>query len=68
MTTITTINPATEKAIHSYDIMTEKQATARLESCHGHFCNGVNYPIWNGPPILITSVKNYVTMPMNWPP
>ena len=37
MTTITTINPATEKAIHSYDIMTEKQATARLESCHEAF-------------------------------
>jgi succinate-semialdehyde dehydrogenase/glutarate-semialdehyde dehydrogenase len=37
MSTITTINPATEKEIHTYDIMTEKQATDRLESCHGAF-------------------------------
>ncbi len=37
MSTITTINPATEKEIHTYDIMTEKQATDRLESCHAAF-------------------------------
>ncbi|MFO8140385.1 MAG: aldehyde dehydrogenase family protein, partial [Marinobacter sp.] len=37
MSTVTTINPATEKAIHSYDIMTEKQATDRLEACHAAF-------------------------------
>lgn len=37
MSTITTINPATEKTIQSYDIMTEKQATDRLEACHAAF-------------------------------
>ena len=37
MSTVTTINPATEKAIQSYDVMTEKQATERLEACHGAF-------------------------------
>lgn len=37
MSTITTINPATEKEIHAYTIMTDKQATERLESCHAAF-------------------------------
>ncbi|WP_214000302.1 NAD-dependent succinate-semialdehyde dehydrogenase [Arsukibacterium sp.] len=37
MSTITTINPATEKEIHTYSLMTEKQATDRLESCHAAF-------------------------------
>ena len=37
MSTITTINPATEKEIKSYDIMTEKEATDRLEACHAAF-------------------------------
>ncbi|WP_341304532.1 NAD-dependent succinate-semialdehyde dehydrogenase [Pseudomonas sp. TMP25] len=37
MSTITTINPATEKEIHTYDVMTEKQATDRLEACHAAF-------------------------------
>ncbi len=37
MSTITTINPATEKAIQTYEIMTEKQATDRLEACHAAF-------------------------------
>ncbi len=37
MSTVTTINPATEKAIQSYDIMTEKEATDRLEACHAAF-------------------------------
>jgi succinate-semialdehyde dehydrogenase / glutarate-semialdehyde dehydrogenase len=37
MSTITTINPATEKEIQTYDIMTEKQTIARLESCHAAF-------------------------------
>ncbi|GGC67665.1 NAD-dependent succinate-semialdehyde dehydrogenase [Marinobacter halophilus] len=37
MSTITTVNPATEKAIQSYDIMTEAQATDRLEACHAAF-------------------------------
>lgn len=37
MSTITTINPATEKAIQSYDIMSEKEATDRLEACHAAF-------------------------------
>lgn len=37
MSTVTTINPATEKEIQTYDIMTEKEATERLEACHGAF-------------------------------
>ncbi|SFR66498.1 succinate-semialdehyde dehydrogenase / glutarate-semialdehyde dehydrogenase [Marinobacter daqiaonensis] len=37
MSTVTTFNPATEKAIQSYDVMTEKQATERLEACHRAF-------------------------------
>jgi len=37
MPTITTVNPATEKAIQTYDIMTENQATERLEACHAAF-------------------------------
>lgn len=37
MATITTINPATEKDIQTYDIMTEKEATDRLEACHAAF-------------------------------
>ncbi|CAM4081045.1 NAD-dependent succinate-semialdehyde dehydrogenase [Vreelandella rituensis] len=37
MSTITTINPATEKEIQTYEIMTEKQATDRLEACHAAF-------------------------------
>ncbi|WP_189571913.1 NAD-dependent succinate-semialdehyde dehydrogenase [Marinobacter zhanjiangensis] len=37
MSTITTINPATEKAIQRYDVMTEKDATERLEACHAAF-------------------------------
>ncbi len=37
MSKITTINPATEEEIQSYDIMTEKEATERLEVCHTAF-------------------------------
>ncbi|MDX1538236.1 NAD-dependent succinate-semialdehyde dehydrogenase [Arsukibacterium sp.] len=37
MSTITTINPATEKEIQTYTLMTKKQATERLESCHAAF-------------------------------
>ncbi|MFN2361143.1 MAG: hypothetical protein ABR522_08725 [Marinobacter sp.] len=37
MSTITTINPATEKAIQTYDVMTEKEAMERLEPCHAAF-------------------------------
>ncbi|MFO8046507.1 MAG: NAD-dependent succinate-semialdehyde dehydrogenase [Halomonas sp.] len=37
MSMITTINPATETAIQSYDIMSEKEATDRLEACHAAF-------------------------------
>ena len=37
MSTITTINPATEKEIDSYYIMTDKEASDRLESCHAAF-------------------------------
>ena len=37
MSTITTINPATEQAIQSYDLMSEKEATEQLEACHAAF-------------------------------
>ncbi|MEX0739891.1 MAG: NAD-dependent succinate-semialdehyde dehydrogenase [Pseudohongiella sp.] len=37
MPTIKTINPATEKTIQNYDVMTEKQATERLDACHSAF-------------------------------
>lgn len=37
MPTITTVNPATEKTIQTYDIMTEKEATDGLEGCHVAF-------------------------------
>jgi len=37
MSTITTINPATEDVIQTYDMMTEKEATDRLEACHRAF-------------------------------
>ncbi|MFO7705111.1 MAG: NAD-dependent succinate-semialdehyde dehydrogenase [Halopseudomonas sp.] len=37
MSTITTTNPATEKALQTYDIMTEQAATDRLEACHAAF-------------------------------
>ncbi|QNI02772.1 NAD-dependent succinate-semialdehyde dehydrogenase [Halomonas sp. SH5A2] len=37
MSTITTVNPATEKAIQTYDTMTKKQATEQLDACHAAF-------------------------------
>ncbi|SDW68339.1 NAD-dependent succinate-semialdehyde dehydrogenase [Roseicitreum antarcticum] len=37
MPTITTINPATEEHIQTYDLMTEREATRRLETCHEAF-------------------------------
>jgi len=37
MTTISTINPATEKEIQSYTLMTEQEATGRIEACHAGF-------------------------------
>ncbi|SFS45164.1 succinate-semialdehyde dehydrogenase / glutarate-semialdehyde dehydrogenase [Sulfitobacter marinus] len=37
MSKITTINPATEEEIQSYDMMSEDEATARLEACHDAF-------------------------------
>lgn len=37
MSTITTINPATEKEIRTYDLMTEREATDRVEACHAAF-------------------------------
>ena len=37
MATITTINPATEEKIETYDIMTREEATERLEACHAAF-------------------------------
>ncbi len=35
--TITTVNPATEKEIKTYNIMSEAEATERLEACHTAF-------------------------------
>lgn len=37
MSTIRTINPATDEQIHTYDVMTEQDATARLEACQAAF-------------------------------
>jgi succinate-semialdehyde dehydrogenase/glutarate-semialdehyde dehydrogenase len=37
MSTITTIDPATEQEIRTYEVMTEEQATDRLEACHAAF-------------------------------
>ena len=37
MATITTINPATEKELRTYEVMTEGEATERLEACHAAF-------------------------------
>jgi succinate-semialdehyde dehydrogenase / glutarate-semialdehyde dehydrogenase len=37
MSTITTVNPATEEEIQTYDMMSEDAATARLEACHAAF-------------------------------
>jgi len=37
MSTITTINPATEEEIQTYHIMTEQEATDRIEACHVAF-------------------------------
>ena len=37
MSTITTVNPATEQEIQSYKVMTEQEATERLEACHTAF-------------------------------
>ena len=37
MSTITTINPATEEEIRTYDIMTEREAMDRVEACHAAF-------------------------------
>ena len=37
MSTITTINPATEEKIQTYERMSEAEATHRLESCHAAF-------------------------------
>ncbi|WP_340247631.1 NAD-dependent succinate-semialdehyde dehydrogenase [Sulfitobacter pontiacus] len=34
MSKITTINPATEEEIHSYDLMSEAEAIQRVEACH----------------------------------
>lgn len=37
MSTITTINPATEKDIKTYDVMTAIEAIGKLEACHKAF-------------------------------
>ncbi|KAA0696352.1 NAD-dependent succinate-semialdehyde dehydrogenase [Halopseudomonas laoshanensis] len=37
MSTITTVNPATEEQLHTYDVMSEQEATERLEACHAAF-------------------------------
>lgn len=37
MSTLTTINPATEEAIQTYTLMTEREATERVEACHAAF-------------------------------
>lgn len=37
MSTITTINPATEEEIQTYNLMTKQEATDRIEACHAAF-------------------------------
>ncbi|WP_394196644.1 NAD-dependent succinate-semialdehyde dehydrogenase [Litoreibacter albidus] len=37
MSTITTINPATEEEIQTYTLMSEAEATEKLEACHDAF-------------------------------
>jgi len=37
MSTITTINPATEEQLQTYELMSESEATERLEACHAAF-------------------------------
>ncbi|MBA95884.1 MAG: NAD-dependent succinate-semialdehyde dehydrogenase [Sulfitobacter sp.] len=37
MSKITTINPATEEEIQTYDLMSEREATQRVEACHDAF-------------------------------
>ncbi|MFD1509405.1 NAD-dependent succinate-semialdehyde dehydrogenase [Lacimonas salitolerans] len=37
MSKITTINPATGEDLQSYDVMTQQQATDRVEACHAAF-------------------------------
>lgn len=37
MSTITTINPATEEKIETYKLMSEAEATQRVEACHAAF-------------------------------
>ncbi|MBO9500687.1 NAD-dependent succinate-semialdehyde dehydrogenase [Brevundimonas sp. A19_0] len=37
MSTITTVNPATGQELETYDVMTEAEATERLEACHAAF-------------------------------
>lgn len=37
MSTITTINPATEEEVQTYDVMSEDDATDRIEACHAAF-------------------------------
>ena len=37
MSKITTVNPATDEEIQTYDMMSEDDATARLEACHAAF-------------------------------
>ena len=37
MSKITTINPATEEEIQTYDLMSEQEATERVEACHDAF-------------------------------
>ncbi|WP_417434067.1 NAD-dependent succinate-semialdehyde dehydrogenase [Hoeflea sp.] len=42
MSTITTINPATEEEIHTYERMSETEAIDRLEACHAAFLDWRN--------------------------
>jgi succinate-semialdehyde dehydrogenase/glutarate-semialdehyde dehydrogenase len=37
MSKITTINPATEEEVQTYNLMTEHEATGRIKACHAAF-------------------------------
>jgi succinate-semialdehyde dehydrogenase / glutarate-semialdehyde dehydrogenase len=57
MSKITTINPATEEAIQTYDIMTEQEATDRIEACHLAFLEWRSLTHQERSPYLIKIAK-----------
>lgn len=52
MSTLTTINPATEEAIQTYTLMTEQEAMERVEACHAAFLEWRKLPHHERAPFL----------------